>query len=160
MILTRVLIFTISCAEHCIPKWWMPHCIYQSLQWFELEKRRFGQNCITLYNYLKGGCSKMVVCLFSQETREKITGLKLFKGKFKLDIRRNFFMEWVVKHWNGLSREVVESLSLEGFKKWLDVALSAVVYLTKWMSDSTISEVFSNQIDSVTLWFWAQCLLW
>lgn len=30
-----------------------------------------------------------------------------------LDIRENFYMEWVVKHWHRLPRGVVESPSLE-----------------------------------------------
>jgi len=54
-------------------------------------------------------------------------GLRLLQGRFRLDIRKIFFTERVVRHWNRLRRAVVESPSLEGFKKHVDMTLQDVV---------------------------------
>ena len=84
---------------------------------------------ITVYTFLKGGSGGRGADLLSPVTSDRTrgNGMKLHQGKFMLDIRKMFFTERVVGHWNRLLREVVTAASLSEFKECLDDALSHMV---------------------------------
>jgi len=91
---------------------------------FSLEKSRLRGDLTTLYHYQKGGCSKVDISLFSHAAMDRMrrNSLKLHQERFRIVIRKNFFTESFIKHWNRLPREMVESASPEVFKRYIDGA--------------------------------------
>ncbi|KAJ7414257.1 hypothetical protein WISP_85163 [Willisornis vidua] len=94
-----------------------------------LQKRMLRGDLLILYNSLTGEGSWVEVGLFYQATSDRMRGkgLKFCQERFRFDIRKNIFMERVVKHWNRLPRAVAESLSLERFKRHADVVALGVI---------------------------------
>ncbi|KAK4827190.1 LOW QUALITY PROTEIN: hypothetical protein QYF61_015218 [Mycteria americana] len=100
----------------------MGHLSYErrlrELRLFSLEKRRLQGDLIATFQYFRGAYKKDGDKLFSRAScdRTRGNGFELEESRFRLDIRKKFFTMRVVKHWNGLSREVVDAPSLETFK--------------------------------------------
>lgn len=65
-------------------------------------------------------------------TATRGNSLKLHQRKSRLDTREIFYTKRVDKHWNTLSREVVESPSQEILKRHLGMVLRDIVQWWTW----------------------------
>ena len=92
-----------------------------------LGKRRLGGDLIALFQCLKGDCSESGVGLFSLVTGRGEMASSCTRRSLGWISEKNFLTQRVVKHWNSLPREVVESPSLNVFKNRLDVVLRDMI---------------------------------
>jgi len=78
------------------------------------------------FPYMRGSCKREGNRLFSRVSCDRIreNDFKLKVGRFREDIRKEFFTVRAVRHWHRLPGEVVDAPSLETFKVRLDGALS------------------------------------
>jgi len=81
------------------------------------------------FQYLKGAYKKDGDKHFSRACCDKTRGncFKLKEDRFRLDIRKKYFMVRVVKHCHMLPTEVVDAPSMEKFKVRLDRAVSNLI---------------------------------
>lgn len=79
-------------------------------------------------NTFKGGSGRGGADL-SLVIRTQRNRMEFHHGKFRWDIRKRFFTETVVHHWNRLSMELVTAQSPSEFKEHLDNAFSLMVKL-------------------------------
>ena len=81
------------------------------------------------FQYLKGGYKKEGNRLFSRICcdRSRENCFKLKEERFSLDMRKKFSTLRVLKHWNRLPREVVDTPSLKKFKVRMNRVLNNLI---------------------------------
>jgi len=94
-----------------------------------LERRRPRGDLVAPSSFLRGGRGDgdAELCFLGSRDRMRGKSSKLHQGRFRLDIRRHFFTERVVKHCNRLAGEVVDAPSLSVLMRHLCNALNNVL---------------------------------
>ena len=88
---------------------------------YSLKKRRLRGDLIEVFKVLHGFSKwqhNLDVAVQVHNTRGHM--FKLEKSRCRLDIRKHFFTQRVINHWNSLPNQVVCSLTVDTFKHRLD----------------------------------------
>ena len=107
----------------------LEHLFYKEslrrMGFISLKKKRLWCDLIAAFQYLKGAYKKDGKQLFVGADNDKTRGnsFKLEVERFKLEVRRKFFTQRVVRKLKRLPREVVDVPSLEVFTARLNEAL-------------------------------------
>ena len=96
---------------------------------FSLVKRRLQENLVVTFQDVKGDYRKAGKGVFIRACSDRMrrNGFKLEEGRFRLDIRKEFFTVWMVRHCNRLLSEIVNAPPPKAFKARLDGTLSNLV---------------------------------
>lgn len=65
---------------------------------------------------------------WSDSDRAGVNGFKLKVERFRLDVRKEYFSQRVMKHRHRLPKEVADAPSLEAIKASLDGLLGSVIW--------------------------------
>lgn len=78
---------------------------------------------IEVFKILNGidHCDKVKLFQQQEGSRTRSHPFKLYKKRFRLDIRRYTFSQRIIDHWNNLSEHTVESITVNQFKSRLNV---------------------------------------
>jgi len=95
----------------------------QILNLTSLEKRRVRGDLIEVFKIVTGREKVEATAFFDfASSTHNLRGhkYKMYVNRSRTEIRRNFFSQRVVKHWNQLPSNVVEAESVNSFKNRLD----------------------------------------
>ena len=88
---------------------------------YSLEQRRLRGQLIQVFKIIKGIDKMDYSRLFTlNEDRTRGNGFKIKAKIYKTNLYGNFFANSVVNHWNALPPRVVNTNTIEQFKKVLD----------------------------------------
>jgi len=95
----------------------------EALGLYSLQRRRLRGDLIETYKILTGNEKINSDELFQKATTTNLRGhsLNLYKQSSRLELRKHFFCQIVIDHWNKLPNNVVCAASISTFKKRLDI---------------------------------------